>query len=383
MDDRPTPSRPLPSPDANAERPVPPVDDRPGWVVPCADLDVAMRRFAAAGFDLLAIGPAEDPRWALMGHGHDPYATTLRLDTTAHGAGHRDPFLEVDEDDPLLAPDGGSTLHFVTVGGGAVTGGDTPPGVPPTPPMPGDEAATEWVVGRAGMRYRDLLPGRWGGQFIASHIHIPDGGPVPDYVHYHHVDFQLIFCQRGWVRVVYQDQGDPFVLHHGDAILQAPGIRHRVLEASDDLHVIEVSSPAEHATFVEHRLDLPNGFEPGRWYGGQRYVHHRAADSPWKSIGSGIRVQSLDLERATNGRYGATVIEMEVADGAIVELPVAHSVDFEFCTVLDGSLAVTDPATGAEARLATGAALGLDDRRSLQARPTETTRVLTVSRHRT
>ena len=32
--------------------------------------------------------------------------------------------------------------------------------------------------GRAGMLYRDLIPGRLGGRFIASHISIPEGGPV-------------------------------------------------------------------------------------------------------------------------------------------------------------------------------------------------------------
>ena len=59
-----------------------------------------------------------------------------------------------------------------------------------------------WVIGRAGMHYRDLVPDRLGGAVIASHIRIPDGGPVPDMVHYHKVGFQLIFCIRGWVDVV-------------------------------------------------------------------------------------------------------------------------------------------------------------------------------------
>ncbi len=66
-----------------------------------------------------------------------------------------------------------------------------------------------WARGRAGMEYRDLVPGRCSGRLIASHIRIPDGGPVPDYVHFHHVDFQIIFCVRGWGRVVYEDQGQP------------------------------------------------------------------------------------------------------------------------------------------------------------------------------
>ena len=39
-----------------------------------------------------------------------------------------------------------------------------------------------WVIGRAGMNYRDLVPDRLGGAMIASHIRIPDGGPVPYYI---------------------------------------------------------------------------------------------------------------------------------------------------------------------------------------------------------
>ena len=36
----------------------------------------------------------------------------------------------------------------------------------------------EWIAGRAGMLYRDLIPDRQGGHFTASHIKFPDGGPV-------------------------------------------------------------------------------------------------------------------------------------------------------------------------------------------------------------
>ena len=49
--------------------------------------------------------------------------------------------------------------------------------------------SSQWGVGRAGMLYRDLVPSRAGGALIASHIRIPDGGPVPDYVHFHRVQF--------------------------------------------------------------------------------------------------------------------------------------------------------------------------------------------------
>ncbi len=140
-----------------------------------------------------------------------------------------------------------------------------------------------WRTGRAGMQYRDLIPGRLGGAAIASQIRIPAGGAVPDYVHYHRVRFQMIYCRAGWVRVVYEDQGPPFVLEAGDCVLQPPGIRHRVLEASPGLEVIEIGAPAEHETFVDHALSLPTGrLAPERRFGGQRFVRHRARDAAWR-----------------------------------------------------------------------------------------------------
>ena len=120
------------------------------------------------------------------------------------------------------------------------------------------DLATGFGAGRAGMGYRDLIPSRLGGRFIASHIRIDEAGPVPDYAHYHHIRFQMIFCRSGWVRVVYEDQGEPFILNAGDCVTQPPQIRHRVLEASDGLQVIEIGVPAEHITAIEHEMDLPN-----------------------------------------------------------------------------------------------------------------------------
>ncbi len=134
------------------------------------------------------------------------------------------------------------------------------------------------------MRYRDLIPGRLGGSFIASHIHIPDAGPVPDYVHFHHVRFQMIFCAKGWVRLVYEDQGEPFVLEAGDCVLQPPRIRHRVLECSADLEVVEIGCPADHETIVEHTIELPTAeLRPDREFAGQRFTRHRASQAVWQA----------------------------------------------------------------------------------------------------
>jgi hypothetical protein len=76
----------------------------------------------------------------------------------------------------------------------------------------------QWVKERAGMNYRDLIPGRQDGRFIASHIQISDDGPVADYVHYHNIRFQMIYVYKGWARLVYEDQGDIFILRAEDCI---------------------------------------------------------------------------------------------------------------------------------------------------------------------
>jgi quercetin dioxygenase-like cupin family protein len=172
-------------------------------------------------------------------------------------------------------------------------------------------ATGDFGVGRAGMQYRDLLPDRWGGRFIASHIRIPDGGPIPDYVHFHRIRFQMIFCAKGWVDVVYEDQGEPFRLEAGDCVLQPPEIRHRVLASSPGLEVIEIGCPAEHDTFVEHDIALPTAsVSPDRVFGGQRFVRHVAADAARHAwLIDGLQVRDTGIAAATGGLAGAEVIE--------------------------------------------------------------------------
>lgn len=70
------------------------------------------------------------------------------------------------------------------------------------------------------MAYRGLIPGRLGGAFIASHIRIVEGGPVPDYVHFHGIGFQAIFCRAGWVRVAYEGQRAALVMQPGECVPQ-------------------------------------------------------------------------------------------------------------------------------------------------------------------
>ncbi|MGA1052553.1 MAG: cupin [Ilumatobacteraceae bacterium] len=197
-------------------------------------------------------------------------------------------------------------------------------------------------VGRAGMRYRDLLPDRWGGRFISSLISIADGGPVPDYVHFHRIRFQLIFVKEGWVRVVYEDQGDPFVLQRGDCVIQPPEIRHRVLESSPGLEVVEIGCPAEHETRADWTLDLPNGVgDPTRRWDGQRFVRHIADGAPylpWHRAGWEYR--ETGVADATDGLAGVRVARPGAEVGSSqVGVPIGLEHEFAQLVVLKGEVA--------------------------------------------
>ena len=159
-----------------------------------------------------------------------------------------------------------------------------------------------WVIGRAGMEYRDLIPTRLGGAMIASHIRVPDG-PVPDMVHFHKVGFQLIFCIKGWVDVLYEDQGGVRRLHAGDCFIQPPTIRHKVLHAAEGIEVIEIGVPAEHITEIDHDMTLPTAAErPNREWAGQRFVHNLAKDSVFKPFRiPGFEARDTTINANTKG----------------------------------------------------------------------------------
>ena len=172
-------------------------------VVPCLDLDQTLSFFIEnLGFRVEMITPADNPKMAIIsGYG-------LRLCLRSGGSGN-DIFLRLHSTDrkaqTLQAPNG-TTIEIINPSVGVEL-----PELRESLVVTPLTSDASWTVGRAGMRYRDLIPSRLGGVFIASHIHIPNGGPVPDYVHYHRIKFQMIYCKSGWVRVVYEDQGDSFV----------------------------------------------------------------------------------------------------------------------------------------------------------------------------
>jgi mannose-6-phosphate isomerase-like protein (cupin superfamily) len=273
------------------------------------DLDNAIADYERRGYRLDMIMPADAPRVAVVSKGIE----MLRLEATPEGV-HAEPFAGLRH--PVIPS---AKQEFVLT----------------------RAASTAWTVGRAGMHYRDLIPSRFGGRYIASHIRMPSGGPVADYVHHHRVRFQLIFVRKGWVHVVYQDQGPPFVMHEGDCVLQPPGIRHRVLESSAGLEVIEIGCPAEHETFRDHDLELPTAtLNPDRNFDGQRFVRHIAAQAPWQQ-GDGFKFQDTGIAAATNGL--ASVRILRLSDRA----EQTHSGEFLFLAIVNGKARMRSESLGA------------------------------------
>ncbi|MCO6510901.1 MAG: cupin domain-containing protein [Aridibacter famidurans] len=285
-----------------------PADPEIRFTIDCDDLDFALEGFIEKqGYRLYSIFPADRPREAIV----EREGAYVKLEKV------RDADPETDDEAPL---------DEIVVN------------------RPGD---SEWHEGRAGMQYRDLLPGRAGGRLIASHIRIPEGGPVPDYVHFHKVDFQVIYCLSGSCKLVYESQGEPFEFSAGGCVLQPPGIRHRVLECSDGFEVLELSSPAEHATYADHDLELPNGpSETEKEFNGQRFHKHEAKDET-------VGVSNLGLEAVSDGKILGNLVR---SNGSGLREMIADASDAFFVYVIAGNVEITRAGSEPET-LAAGSSL--------------------------
>ncbi|MDM0109821.1 cupin domain-containing protein [Variovorax sp. J22R24] len=65
--------------------------------------------------------------------------------------------------------------------------------------------------------------------------------------HHHNVQFQMVYCLRGWFETNFEGIG-PQRLVAGSSWVQPPGIRHTVIGWSDDCELLEILMPADHET---------------------------------------------------------------------------------------------------------------------------------------
>ena len=108
---------------------------------------------------------------------------------------------------------------------------------------------------RDGLRkyaeYRDLGMAKATGGMVQAHIvRIADGvdpAAIKQALHYHDVQFQMVFILKGWMLGEYEGHGQ-HMMREGSCWLQPPRIVHKVLDQSKDLQVLEIIMPADFPT---------------------------------------------------------------------------------------------------------------------------------------
>jgi quercetin dioxygenase-like cupin family protein len=101
---------------------------------------------------------------------------------------------------------------------------------------------------RSFFEYRDLgIQEATDGKVTAHVIRPRPGEPVSGGTHLHTVEFQLIYCLKGWIRFHYDGVGE-VILTPGTCVHQPPGIKHREIAHSDDLELLEIVMPANFGT---------------------------------------------------------------------------------------------------------------------------------------
>jgi hypothetical protein len=66
-------------------------------------------------------------------------------------------------------------------------------------------------------------------------------------LHFHEVDFQMVYVLKGWMKTELDGQG-AIIMKEGSCWIQPDRIRHKVLDYSDDCEVLEIVLPADFKT---------------------------------------------------------------------------------------------------------------------------------------
>ena len=103
---------------------------------------------------------------------------------------------------------------------------------------------------RAYAKYRDLGVADASGGAARAHVIRLVGPCDPDVVsklHFHDVDFQMVYVLKGWVKTYMEGVGET-MFQMGSSWTQPPRIKHLIMDYSDDVELLEVILPAEFKT---------------------------------------------------------------------------------------------------------------------------------------
>ncbi len=102
---------------------------------------------------------------------------------------------------------------------------------------------------RSYAAYRDLgVKDATGGMVLAHVIRAakPFGPDAVSHEHIHEVDFQMVYCLKGWITLDFG--GEVHTMRPGTCWIQPPSVKHTVIGYSDDYEVLEIIMPAEFET---------------------------------------------------------------------------------------------------------------------------------------
>jgi len=103
---------------------------------------------------------------------------------------------------------------------------------------------------RAYAHYRDLGIAEASHGLAQAHVIRLIGPCNPAEVsklHFHDVEFQMVYVLKGWVKTYMEGQGET-LMKEGSAWTQPPRIKHLIMDYSDDVELLEVILPAEFKT---------------------------------------------------------------------------------------------------------------------------------------
>jgi mannose-6-phosphate isomerase-like protein (cupin superfamily) len=103
---------------------------------------------------------------------------------------------------------------------------------------------------RTYARYRDLGIAEASHGLAQAHVIRLIGPCNPAEVsklHFHDVEFQMIYVLKGWVKTYMEGQGET-LMKEGSCWTQPPRIKHLIRDYSDDVELLEVILPAEFKT---------------------------------------------------------------------------------------------------------------------------------------